>query len=89
MLDLQFICDNPDTVSPNCRARDITVDVAAIVALRDDRNRRITDADELPRQQKELSAQIPKASADERPALIARGKELQLHSFLSLSSSTS
>ena len=77
MLDLQFICDNPDPVSQNCMARGITVDVAAIVALRDDRNRRITDADKLRRQQKELSSQIPKASADERPPLIARGKELR------------
>lgn len=77
MLDLQFICDNQDTVSENCKARGVAVDVAAIANLRDDRNRRITNADELRRQQKELSSRIPKASADERPSLIAQGKELR------------
>ncbi len=77
MLDLQFICDNQETVRENCSARGVTVDVAALVALRDDRNSRIAAADELRRQQKEVSAGIPKASADERPALIAQGKELR------------
>lgn len=77
MLDLQFICDNRDAVSENCAARGVTVDVSELVTLRDDRNRRIAQADELRRQQKEVSSQIPKASSDDRPALIAQGKELR------------
>ncbi len=77
MLDLQFICDNQDAVSANCKARGVDIDVAAIAAFRDERNSRIAKTDDLRRQQKEVSAQIPKASADERPQLIAQGKELR------------
>ncbi len=77
MLDLQFICDHQDAVRSNCEARGVDVDVSAIATLRDDRNSRIAKTDDLRRQQKEVSAQIPKASADERPALIAQGKELR------------
>lgn len=77
MLDLQFICDNIDAVSANCKARGVSVDVSAIAELRNDRNAKIASADNLRRQQKEVSSQIPKASADDRPALIAQGKELR------------
>jgi len=77
MLDLQFICDNLETVSENCKARGVIVDVSTIVELRNDRNSRIASADDLRRRQKEVSSQIPKASADDRPALIAQGKELR------------
>lgn len=74
MLDLQFICDNRDLVDQNCKARGVTVDLDAVIRLRDERNRLIASGDELRRQQKDASAKIPKASADERPALIELGK---------------
>lgn len=77
MLDLQFICDNADLVAENCRNRGVKVDVAQIVALRNRRGELIPEGDALRHEQKELSAKIPKASADEKPALIARGKELR------------
>ena len=78
MLDLQYICDNQAAVAANCKARGIHgIDVAAIVALRDDRNRLIVQSDELRRQQKEVSGKIPKASADDRPGLIEQGKQLR------------
>lgn len=77
MLDLQFICDNQEAVRENCNARGIQIDVAALVSLREDRNSRIAQTDELRHRQKEVSSQIPKASADERPELIAQGKQLR------------
>ncbi|MCA9033791.1 MAG: serine--tRNA ligase [Planctomycetaceae bacterium] len=77
MLDLQFICDHRDEVEQNCQNRGVQVDIASIVRLRDERSSLITHGDELRRQQKELSAQIPKASAEERPALIEKGKQLR------------
>ncbi|MEZ6063819.1 MAG: serine--tRNA ligase [Planctomycetaceae bacterium] len=77
MLDLQFICDNKDQIEQNCRDRGVSVDVAAVIALRDERNALIASGDELRRQQKEVSAKIPKASSDERPALIEQGKSLR------------
>lgn len=74
MLDLQFICDHVDQIKSNCQARGISVDVDAVVSLRDERNKLIAESDELRRQQKEVSAKIPKASAEERPSLIEQGK---------------
>jgi seryl-tRNA synthetase len=77
MLDLQFICDHRDLVVDNCKKRGVEVNVDAVVRLRDERNALIAKGDELRRQQKELSAQIPKASAEERPRLVEQGKQLR------------
>ena len=77
MLDLQFICDNQAAVTTNCRDRGVEVDIAAVVRLRDERNKLIAAGDALRREAKETSSKIPKASAEEKPALIARGKELR------------
>ncbi|MCR9198794.1 MAG: serine--tRNA ligase [Planctomycetaceae bacterium] len=77
MLDLQFICENADDVKQNCEARGVTVDVDAVIRLREERNKLVGEGDELRRQQKETSSQIPKASAEDRPALIEAGKKLR------------
>ncbi len=77
MLDLQFICDHSDEVKKNCEARGVAVDVDAVLQHREDRNKLIVAGDEQRRQQKEASSKIPKASDDERPALIALGKKLR------------
>jgi seryl-tRNA synthetase len=77
MLDLQFICDHRDLVVDNCTKRGVTVDVDAVVRLRDERNSLIARGDEIRRQQKDVSAQIPKASAEERPKLVEQGKLLR------------
>jgi seryl-tRNA synthetase len=77
MLDLQFICDHTDEVERNCRNRGVDVDVSAVVALRNERNTFIATGDECRRQQKEVSSQIPKATAEERPGLIEQGKQLR------------
>ncbi|MFM7832577.1 MAG: serine--tRNA ligase [Planctomycetaceae bacterium] len=77
MLDLQFICDHRDEVVENCTKRGVQADVDAVIRLRDQRNALIVRGDEIRRQQKEVSAKIPKASADERPALIEQGKVLR------------
>lgn len=77
MLDLQFICDHRDLVVDNCHKRGVEVNIDAVIRLRDERNALIAKGDELRRQQKEVSAQIPKASAEERPRLIEQGKLLR------------
>lgn len=77
MLDLQFICENRDAVIDNCLKRGVTADVDAVIRLRDERNALIAKGDDLRRQQKEISAQIPKASAEERPKLVEQGKSLR------------
>ncbi|MEY3175135.1 MAG: Serine--tRNA ligase [Planctomycetota bacterium] len=77
MLDLQFICDHRDEVVENCRKRGVQADVDAVLRLRQERNELIARADDLRRQQKEVSAQIPKASAADRPSLVEQGRVLR------------
>jgi seryl-tRNA synthetase len=77
MLDLQFICDNRDAVAENCRNRGVEVDIDKLVELREKRSALIQAGDQLRHDQKATSSQIPKAAADEKQSLIARGKELR------------
>ena len=77
MLDLQYICDHRDAVEENCRQRGVHCDVAKISELRDRRGELISSGDALRHEQKETAGKIPKASNDERPALIERGKQLK------------
>ncbi|QDT64024.1 serine--tRNA ligase [Calycomorphotria hydatis] len=77
MLDLTFIAENADAVAENCRNRGVKVDLDRLLELRASRSTYIQKEEDLRREQKETSAKIPKASPDERPALIARGKELR------------
>ncbi len=77
MLDLQFICENRDLVIDNCKKRGVEANVDAVIRLRDERNSLIAKGDDLRRQQKEVSALIPKASPEERPKLVEQGKQLR------------
>ena len=78
MLDLNFVCENREAVEANCRNRGVTVDLTQLLTLRDQRSKLIVEGDNLRRDQKEISAQIPKTKdADEKQKLIARGKELR------------
>lgn len=77
MLDLQYICDHSEEVIANCRNRGVEVNVARILELRDARSEAISQGDRLRHEQKTVSSQIPQASAEDRPALIAEGKQLR------------
>jgi len=77
MLDLQFICDHPELIAKNCRDRGVSVSLTELLELRANRSTLITEGDRLRHEQKEVASQIPKASADNRPALIERGKQLK------------
>ncbi|MCA8995916.1 MAG: serine--tRNA ligase [Planctomycetaceae bacterium] len=77
MLDLQFLCDNLDVVRQNCEERRADVDLERIVELRETRSSLITEGDAIRREQNEIAGNIPKASKEDRPALIERGKELK------------
>ena len=78
MLDLQFICDNAEAVLQNCRNRGVEVDMPALLELRQQRGSLIAKADEVRREQNDLSRRIP-AEKDNtaKQALVARGKELR------------
>ncbi len=77
MLDLQYLCEHLEEVAANCRNRGVTVDLEALPRLRDRRRELIAGGDQLRSEQKETSGRIPKASPEEKPTLIARGKELR------------
>jgi seryl-tRNA synthetase len=77
MLDLQFIADNFDAVAANCRNRGVTVDLDQFKALRERRNALISEAEQTRHQSKDLSAQIPKAAAADKPALVEQGRQLR------------
>ncbi|WP_437188410.1 serine--tRNA ligase [Planctomicrobium sp. SH668] len=77
MLDLQFICDNAELIEKNCRDRGVKVDMTGLINLRSNRTSLITEGDALRHEQKEVAGKIPKASSEERPALIELGKQLK------------
>jgi len=77
MLDLQFVCDNRELVEQNCRNRGVPADLSRLIDLAAQRKQLILKGDQLRRDQKDVSAQIPKAPADQKAALVARGKEFR------------
>ncbi|MSR57200.1 MAG: serine--tRNA ligase [Planctomycetaceae bacterium] len=78
MLDLQFIADHIDQVAENCRNRGVTVDLDALLRLKNRRSELIALVDQLRREQNELSSQIPREKeAAQKQTLIARGKDLR------------
>lgn len=77
MLDLQFVCDNLETIRSNCQHRSVEADLHHIVSLRDRRSMLIVQTDQTRHEQKEVSAQIPKAPAADKPALVEKGRSLR------------
>ncbi len=78
MLDLKFIRENADAVKANIAARNMTADVDGLLRLYEERNRLITEIDELRRQRNEnASAMKGRLEQEERRKLIAEGKSLK------------
>jgi len=77
MLDLQFVCDNLETIRANCRQRHVEADLHHIVSLRDRRSTLITQADQTRHEQKETSGLIPKAAPADKQALVEKGRALR------------
>ncbi len=78
MLDLQYICDNLEAIARNCENRGVTVNLDRLVELAAVRKEAIAAGDNLRHEQKATSSAIPKTKdADEKQALISRGKELR------------
>ncbi|WP_436714622.1 serine--tRNA ligase [Roseiconus lacunae] len=77
MLDRKFILQNPDLVRDNCEKRGVPCDIDQLVTLESQRMEQLQLAQELNRQANEVSKSIKSASADERPKIIERGRELR------------
>ncbi|MGK2869480.1 MAG: serine--tRNA ligase, partial [Mycobacterium sp.] len=77
MIDLKLLRDDPDRVRASQRARgEDPGRVDALLTADTTRRSAISTADNLRAEQKAASKLVGKASADDRPALLARAKEL-------------
>ena len=77
MIDLRLVRDDPDAVRASQRVRGADESVVDVLIAADEARRgAVSRADGLRAEQKAISRQVAKASPDERPAVLARAKEL-------------
>jgi seryl-tRNA synthetase len=77
VIDPKLLRTDPDRIRRSQAARGESVElVDELIAADERRRQRIAASEAMRAEQKELSRQVPKASAEERPALLARTKEL-------------
>ncbi|MBM7824559.1 seryl-tRNA synthetase [Arcanobacterium pluranimalium] len=77
MIDIRIIRENPEAVRASQRARGADESVADLILAADETRRKALQAfEDLRSEQKSLSRTIGKASAEERPAILAKAKEL-------------
>ena len=74
MLDIKFIRENSDTVKKACELKNINLDVDQMLKFDREMVTLKTEEQNLLTQKNAISAKIPKASAEERPNLIAESK---------------
>ncbi len=77
MLDIKFIRENVDAVKKAARDKNFDVDVDALIALDDRRRDLLHQTEAIRARRNEVAQAIPKASSEERPALIEEGKALK------------
>ena len=79
MIDLRLLRDDPDAVRASQRARGADPSVVDTLLSADvDRRAAVARADELRAEQKAFGRTVGKASKEDRPALLERGKELSV-----------
>ena len=77
MIDPKLLRTDPDRIRRSLEARGQSAGVVDELIAADERRRQLIASSEAMRaEQKELSRQVPKATADERPALLERTKGL-------------
>jgi seryl-tRNA synthetase len=76
MLSLQFIRDNPDAVRRAAEAKNVPLDLDALLALDGEVRALKSRVDEIRRQRNEISDSFKSADPSERPALGQRAKAL-------------
>ena len=79
MLDIKFIIENPETVKEGLAKKGYTkeqIDIDGLIALHKDVNKLKTSTQTLAEEKNKLSNSIKSASNDDRPAIIAKSKEI-------------
>lgn len=74
MLDIKFIRENSDILKHTCKLKNISLDIDQLLDLDKKTVSLKTKEQELLTLKNSITAKIPKASAEERPALIAESK---------------
>lgn len=77
MLDINFIRDNAEAVKEGAKNKGFDVDIDRLLELDEKRRELIQENESVRQRRNEVASAIPRASNDERPALIEEGKELK------------
>jgi seryl-tRNA synthetase len=78
MLDLKFIRENPEVVRKACEVKRVDLNIERLLELDAKLIDLKTEIQKLQEQRNAHSKKIPKASAEERPALIEEGRKIGL-----------
>ena len=76
MLDIKFIVENPEKVKEGFAKKGCTINVDELISLYFDVNKLKTSSQSLAEEKNRLSNSIKSASAEERPAIIAKSKAI-------------
>lgn len=77
MLDIKFIRENAETVKEAARNKRFDVDIDRLLELDERRRDLLSSSEQIRARRNEVAQAIPKASNEDRPALIAEGKQLK------------
>ncbi|MCC6564020.1 serine--tRNA ligase [Candidatus Uhrbacteria bacterium] len=77
MLDMKFIRENAEAVKKNAENKRMAVDIDALLEVDARRLDVLREVETLRKERNEIAETMKSAKAEERPALIARGKELK------------
>lgn len=77
MLDMRYIREHVAEIKENVRRRRVTVDIDALITLDDQRLNALKQVEEARRERNEVAEKMKSATAEDRPALIERGKALK------------
>lgn len=77
MLDIKFIRENADLVKTGAKNKNFDVDIDHLIALDDKRRAKLGEIESTRAKRNSIASSIPKASNEERPALIQEGKDLK------------
>lgn len=77
MLDIKFIRENPELVKKAARDKRFDVDIDGLIARDEQRRDLLYKSEQVRARRNEVASSIKGASREDRPALIAEGKELK------------
>ena len=77
MLNIDFIRKNAAQVQEICKQRGLNVDISQLMALDQQRRKLTAETENLRAKSNQVASSMKKATPDERPGLIAEGKQIK------------